>query len=192
MAFADLRAASLPWPSLTFGLPPFAPSPSLLSSQAQQKLHASKWADGAPLPQVAKRVAELARDESATTSAISACRKAVHALKTAGGGLGGLPGADELDDSASAAEKRAYALETAQALCKEAATMSRASRETPKLIESLSLLGSLMHAEGKGGRAAEAWTMALDALFNTQDVCRFWQPLFAKDAPMTVSDERCD
>ena len=41
--------------------------------QAQQKLHASKWADGAPLPQVVQRVADLARDESACAEAIGRC-----------------------------------------------------------------------------------------------------------------------
>ena len=56
--------------------------------QAQQKLHASKWADGKPLPQVSKRVADLRRDESACVEAITACRKAIHALEERGELLG--------------------------------------------------------------------------------------------------------
>ena len=148
--------------------------------QAQQKLHATKWADGNALPQVAKRVAELVRDQSACVQAIEACRKAVHALCTPGGGVGN---GFSLDGSGTVAEKRSAALERAHHLCKESATLCRSRRETTLLIESLGTLGSLQLEAGKVSRAAEAWNMALDDIFNTQDVTKLWQGLFAPTAP---------
>ena len=106
--------------------------------QAQQKIAASKWCDGEPLPQVKRRVAELEREKSACHAAIEKCRRAMHALQTKGGGLkdpanlrgGGQAAAD-------------HAIAKAQELWRECAVLCRSRRETAMLVESLHSLGEL-------------------------------------------------
>ena len=85
--------------------------------QAQQKIAASKWCDGEPLAQVARRVAELERDRSACVQMIERCRQNMHALQTKGGGLKDLLG---LSGGAAAAEE---GMAKAQELWKECATL---------------------------------------------------------------------
>ena len=149
--------------------------------QAQQKIAASKWCDGEPLPQVKRRVAELARDQSACMLALEKCRRACHALQTRGGGLkdpSGLRGGGQAAADAAMAQ--------AQELFRDCASLCRSRRETSMLVESLANLGALQLSDGKVGRAAESWNAALDAIFTTQDVCKHWAPFFAPgEAPLT-------
>jgi len=136
--------------------------------QAQEKMVASKWADGEPLAQVKRRVADLARDESVCTQAMDKVRRAIHALKT--------PSVEGPEGGAEAA------LEEAQEFCRECATLCRARRETTMLIESLASLGTLALAGAKVSRASDAWHACLDVIFNTQDSCKHWQPFFQASA----------
>ena len=145
--------------------------------QAQQKIGASKWCDGEPLPQVKRRVAELARDQSACLEAIEGCRQAMHALQTRGGGLKDLL---ELRDTGEAAH--VAAIQKTQEMWRDCATMCRARRETAMVVESLAFCGLLQLADGKVFRAAESWNGALDVIFTTQDVCKHWLPFFAPGA----------
>ena len=148
--------------------------------QAQQKIGASKWCDGEPLPQVKRRVDEIARDQSACLQAIEGCRRAMHALQTRAGGLSdplGLRDGEEAHQAAIQSTIKAW---------QECAAMCRSRRETAMVIESLSSLGSLQLADGKSFKAAESWNAALDAIFTTQEVCKHWAPFFVKGAAPIV------
>ena len=64
----------------------FSPRVLPFLEQAQQKISASKWADGPATQPVQRRVAALARDQNGCAAALEACRRTRHALRQEGGG----------------------------------------------------------------------------------------------------------
>ena len=141
-------------------------------AQAQQKLHASKWADGEPVAVVAQRAEHAKSCKTPGEAALAACRRRRHEAIPPGTAPGELPEADVMG-----ALLRSYG---------ECASLCR-QREDGALVEALVEMGELRLRSGQPKQAIEAWRQALDSTFGTLDVVSSWRDALATARDLGVA-----